>query len=67
MGSGLGGTSLNQTNERLSASLAEYAKGGAIADNIKTRNVTLDFFMDEGVTLPRWASRVPVLLVGASS
>lgn len=50
MGSGLGGTSLNQTNERLSASLAEYAKGGAIADNIKTRNVTLDFFMDEGIT-----------------
>lgn len=49
MGSGLGGTSLNQTNERLSAGLAEYAKGGAIFDNIKTRNVTLDFFMDEGI------------------
>lgn len=49
MGSGLGGTSLNQTNERLSSGLAEYAKGGAIADNIKTRNVTLDFFMEDGV------------------
>lgn len=49
MGSGLGGTSLNQTNERLSASYAVYAKGGAVHDNIKTRNVTLDFFMDEGV------------------
>lgn len=49
MGSGLGGTSLNQTNERLSASYAVYAKGGAVHDNIKTRNVTLNFFMDQGV------------------
>lgn len=49
MGSGLGGVSINQTNERLSAGLTEYAKGGAIADNIKTRNVTLDFLMDDGV------------------
>lgn len=49
MGSGLGGTALNQTNERLSAGLTEYAKGGAIADNVKRRNVTLDFLMSNGI------------------
>ena len=39
-GGGIGGTSLNQTNERLSSSLARYQP--KIADNIKTRNVLLD-------------------------
>ena len=42
MPGGLGGTALNQTNERLSASLARYQP--EIADNIKTRNVLLSFF-----------------------
>lgn len=42
MAGGIGGTALNQTNERLSAGLTRYQPG--IADNIKTRNVLLDFF-----------------------
>jgi hypothetical protein len=44
MGGGLGGVSLNQNTERLSASLARFQP--KIADNVKTRNVTLDFLMD---------------------
>ncbi len=43
MGGGLGGLSLNQSNERLSASLARFQP--KIADNVKTRNVTLDWLM----------------------
>lgn len=44
MAGGLGGTSLNQTNERLSASLARFQP--KIADNINKRNVLLNFFND---------------------
>jgi hypothetical protein len=43
MGGGLGGVTLNQNSERLSSSLARFQP--KIADNVKTRNVTLDWIM----------------------
>lgn len=43
MGGGLGGVALNQSNERLSASLTRFQP--KIADNVKRRRVTLDWIM----------------------